>query len=92
MRGTCIRPGRRGSRPLQGQPSIIGRLPSTGAANSRICASREAAYGDSVIADLASAVEDLRARPHRLDQCMRAMAMTTVSKATLWACIKALVR
>lgn len=50
------------------------------------------AYGDSVAADLASAVEDLRARPHRLDQRMQAMAMTTVSKAALWARIKALVR
>lgn len=49
-------------------------------------------YGDSVAADLASAVEDLRARPHRLDSCMQAMAMTTVSKAALWARIKALVR
>jgi hypothetical protein len=50
------------------------------------------AYGDSVAADLAGAVEDLRARPHRLDHCMQAMAMTTVSKAALWARIKALVR
>ncbi|MGD9832929.1 MAG: nucleotidyl transferase AbiEii/AbiGii toxin family protein [Piscinibacter sp.] len=52
----------------------------------------QGAYGDSVAADLASAVEDLRARPHRLDQCMQAMAMTTVSKAALWARIKGLVR
>lgn len=50
------------------------------------------AYGDSAAADLARAVEDLRARPHRLDQCMQAMAMTTVSKAALWGRIKALVR
>ncbi|MBS0447670.1 MAG: nucleotidyl transferase AbiEii/AbiGii toxin family protein [Proteobacteria bacterium] len=49
------------------------------------------AYGDSVAADLVSAVENLRARPHRLDQCMQAMAMTTVSKAALWARIKRLV-
>lgn len=49
-----------------------------------------AAYGDSVAADLAKAIEDLRARPHRLDQCMQAMAMTTVSKAALWARIRAL--
>lgn len=55
-------------------------------------AKAQGAYGESVAADLASAVEDLRARPHRLDQCMRAMAMTTVSKAALWARIKALVR
>ena len=55
-------------------------------------AKAQGAYGDSVPADLATAVEDLRARPHRLDQCMQAMAMTTVSKAALWARIRALVR
>lgn len=55
-------------------------------------AKAEGAYGGSVAADLASAVEDLRARPHRLDQCMQAMAMTSVSKAALWAHIKALAR
>ena len=31
------------------------------------------AYGASVETDLANAVDDLRRRPHRLDQCMRAM-------------------
>ena len=55
-------------------------------------AKAQGAYGDSVATDLASAVEGLRARPHRLDQCMQAMAMTTVSKAALWARIRALVR
>jgi len=50
-----------------------------------------AAYGDSVVADLAKAIENLRERPHRLDQCMKAMAMTTVSKAALWSRIRALV-
>lgn len=55
-------------------------------------AKAQGAYGDSVAVDLASAVEDLRARPHRLDQCMQAMAMTTVSKAALWARIRSLVR
>ncbi len=58
----------------------------------RAMAKAQGAYGDSVLVDLASAVADLRARPHRLDQCMQAMAMTTVSKAALWARIKALVR
>lgn len=48
------------------------------------------AYGDSVETSLASAIEDLRSRPHRLDACMGAMQMTTVSKAQLWARIKAL--
>lgn len=55
-------------------------------------AKAQGAYGDSVAADLARAVEDLRTRPHRLDQCMQAMAMTTVSKAVLWARIRSLVR
>jgi len=55
-------------------------------------AKAQSAYGPSVAADLASAAGDLRARPHRLDQCMRAMAMNTVSKAALWARVRALVR
>ena len=50
-----------------------------------------AAYGDNVVADLAKAIENLRERPHRLVQCMKAMAMTTVSKAALWSRIRALV-
>ena len=50
-----------------------------------------AAYGDAVVVDLAKAIENLRERPHRLDQCMKAMAMTTVSKAALWSRIRALV-
>lgn len=51
-----------------------------------------AAYGDSIEASLDKAVQDLRERPHRLDACMGAMQMTTVSKAQLWARIKALQR
>jgi len=50
-----------------------------------------AAYGDNVVSDLAKAIENLRERPHRLDPCMKAMAMTTVSKAALWSRIRALV-
>ena len=48
------------------------------------------AYGASIEADLAKAVQDLRDRPHRLDHCMQALRMTTVSRAVLWARIKAL--
>lgn len=51
-----------------------------------------AAYGYSVESSLARAVQDLRERPHRLDDCMGAMQMTTVSKAQLWARIKDLDR
>jgi len=34
----------------------------------------KAAYGKSVAADLDKAIEALRARPHRLDRCMEAVA------------------
>jgi hypothetical protein len=48
------------------------------------------AYGESIEADLAKAIDHLRARPHRLDQCMEAMRITMVPKALLWKRIKAL--
>lgn len=54
-------------------------------------AKAQGAYGEGVAADLAIAVDDLHARPHRLEQCMQAMSMTTVSKTALWARIEALV-
>ena len=50
----------------------------------------ERAYGDSVRADLEAAIQDLRARPHRLDRCMQEMRMNTLSKAALWARIRSL--
>jgi hypothetical protein len=56
----------------------------------RAIAKAEGSYGVSIRTDLAQAIEDLRQRPHRLDYCMSAMRMTTVSKAALWARIKAL--
>ena len=58
----------------------------------RAMAKATAAYGDSVQADLAKAIQDLRERPHRLDHCMQAMRMTTVPKAVLWMRMKALAR
>ena len=51
-----------------------------------------AAYGSSIETDLAKAIQDLRERPHRLDQCMQAMRITAVPKAVLWQRIKALGR
>lgn len=48
------------------------------------------AYGNSVEASLAKAIQDLRDRPHRLDICMGAMQMSTLSKAQLWSRIKTL--
>ncbi len=53
-------------------------------------AKAEAAYGGAVNDDLRKAIENLRQRPHRLDQCMQAMRMTSVPKALLWKRIKAL--
>ncbi len=58
----------------------------------RAIAKAKGAYGDSVEADLAKAIQDLRERPHRLDRCMLDMRMDTVSKALLWSRIKALAR
>ena len=52
----------------------------------------EAAYGASIEADLLKAIEDLRSRPHRLDHCIQAMGMNTISKAALWARVKSLAR
>lgn len=52
-------------------------------------AKARAAYGDSVERDLAKAVESLRKRPHRLDQCMQVLGVT-VSKAVLWQRIRSL--
>lgn len=48
------------------------------------------AYGDSIEASLDKAITDLRERPHRLDDCLSALQMMTVSKAQLWARIKTL--
>jgi hypothetical protein len=48
------------------------------------------AYGGSIEADLAKAIDRLRERPDRLDQCRRALQMEAVPKALLWERIKAL--
>jgi hypothetical protein len=53
-------------------------------------AKAEGAYGAAIRTDLRAAVQSLRERPHRLDHCMRAMAMNAVPKALLWKRIKAL--
>ena len=37
---------------------------------------------------LAQAVESLGKRPHRLDECMKALAMDKVTKAQLWQAIR----
>ena len=50
------------------------------------------AYGESIDRDLGQAVQALRDRPHRLDECLAALQMTTIPKALLWKRIKALLR
>jgi hypothetical protein len=57
-----------------------------------LVASREIsrAYGQSIVADLAKAIERLRQQPEKLDQCMARMRMTGVPKALLWQRIRAL--
>ena len=56
------------------------------------CAKAETAYGDAVRDTLARAIDALRARPHRLDACMKALSMTSVSRAVLWQSIRRLMR
>jgi hypothetical protein len=55
-------------------------------------AKAESAYGASIKVDLAKAIGYLRERPLRLDECMRAMRMDTVSRALLWQRIRNLER
>jgi hypothetical protein len=48
------------------------------------------AYGESVERDLVRAIETLRERPHRLEECRRALQMEQVPQALLWQRIRAL--
>ena len=52
------------------------------------CAKAETAYGASVRQALARAVHALHARPHRLEECMQALRVTSVSRAQLWQAIR----
>ena len=56
------------------------------------CAKAETAYGDAVRESLNKAIDALRARPHRLEACMKALSMNTVSKAALWQAMRRLPR
>ncbi len=53
------------------------------------CVKAESAYGGSVRQALADAIEALRRRPHRLDECMRALGISGWSKAQVWSRIRA---
>jgi hypothetical protein len=48
------------------------------------------AYGDSVERDLIRAIDRLRDRPARLEECMAALKIDSVPKAVLWARIRGL--
>jgi hypothetical protein len=52
------------------------------------CVKAEAAYGDSIRRSLAQAVELLQSQPERLQKCMTAMSVSTVTKAQLWTAIR----
>ena len=56
------------------------------------CAKAETAYGASVRQALARAVQALHARRHRLEECMQALRVTSVSRAQLWQAIRRLGR
>jgi hypothetical protein len=52
------------------------------------CVKAEAAYGESIRRALAQAVDALQSRPGRLEECMKAMRIATVTKAQLWQAIR----
>jgi hypothetical protein len=56
------------------------------------CAKAETAYGDAVRHSLTRAIDALRERPHRLEVSMKALSMTSVSKAALWQAMRRLPR
>lgn len=56
------------------------------------CVKAEAAYGESIRRSLAQAVDMLQARRGRLEECMAALNITTVTKAQLWQAIRRVAR
>jgi len=56
------------------------------------CAKAEGPYGASVRQSLAGATKAIRERPQRLEECMKALSITTLSKAELWSRIRRLQR
>lgn len=56
------------------------------------CVKAEAAYGESIRRTLAQAVDALQSRPGRLEECMKAMHIATVTKAQLWQAIRHVAR
>lgn len=58
----------------------------------RALAKAETAYGTSAKVDLGRAVQMLKDRPQRLDQCMTALSMDRTPKALLWSRIRDLAK
>lgn len=56
------------------------------------CAKAEEAYGAAVRRSLNEAANALRKRSHRLEECMRALSIASVSRAQLWQRIRRLQR
>lgn len=56
----------------------------------RAVAKAQTAYGNSIQADLANAIERLRTQPHHLARCMAALGMRQLPQAVVWKHIKAL--
>jgi hypothetical protein len=56
------------------------------------CVKAEAAYGESIRRSLAQAVDMVRSRPGRLEECMAALGIGPVTKAQLWQAIRHLAR
>lgn len=56
------------------------------------CVKAEAAYGQSIRNSLAQALDLLRARPGRLDECMTKLSISTMTKAELSQAIRRLGR
>jgi hypothetical protein len=52
------------------------------------CEKAEGPYGASVRRAVTQAVDTLRKRPQRLDECMKALDMQKVTKAQLWQAIR----
>ncbi|MGE4244150.1 nucleotidyl transferase AbiEii/AbiGii toxin family protein [Ramlibacter sp.] len=56
------------------------------------CAKAEAPYGQSIRRSVSKAMDSLRNRPGRLEACIKALDITTVTRAQLWQAMKRIER
>jgi hypothetical protein len=49
------------------------------------------AYGDAAVRDLGKAIEKLKQRPGRLDECLTALKIQSIPPAVLWSRIRSLI-